>query len=167
MIPIIDMDHDKSPALLRYFPSLVTANLTSGSITFFHLHASILVAPLARWLDTESPLFLVFMRFASKNAKVFSITLGSPPQRLEYLHMKFALELIESVLTNHHELFCKVRTSSSSFHTINPYFPVMFIALGTLTLIPTPLLPATSQNACGTLRFRSHAPQISIGLSLA
>ena len=129
MIPIIDMDHDKSPALLRYFPSLVTANLTSGSITFFHLHASILVAPLARWLDKESPLFLVFMRFASKNAKVFSITLGYPPQRLEYLHMKFALELIESVLTNHHELFCKVRTSSSSFHTINPYFPVMFIAL--------------------------------------
>lgn len=40
---------------------------------------------------------------------------GEPPQflQLEYLHKTFALELIESVLTNYHELFRKVRFSYS------------------------------------------------------
>ena len=39
---------------------------------------------------------------------------GEPPQflELEYLHKTFALELIESVLTNYHELFRRVRFSS-------------------------------------------------------
>ena len=40
---------------------------------------------------------------------------GERPQflQLEYLHKTFALELIESVLTNYHELFRKVRFSTS------------------------------------------------------
>ena len=39
---------------------------------------------------------------------------GERPQflQLEYLHKTFALELIESVLTNYHELFRKVCLSS-------------------------------------------------------
>lgn len=74
----------------------------------------------------------VSMGLATKNAKVISIVLGSP-QRLEYLHKMLALELIEGVLTNHHELFRKVRTSSGS------YFSVMFITPVTLTFILTPL----------------------------
>jgi len=37
--------------------------------------------------------------------------------RAQYLHKTFALELIESVLTNYHEPFRKARVSSSSFHT--------------------------------------------------
>jgi hypothetical protein len=32
--------------------------------------------------------------------------------QLEYLHKTFALKLIESVLTNYHDLFCKVRSTS-------------------------------------------------------
>jgi len=45
---------------------------------------------------------------------------GERPQCLElgYLHKTFALELIESVLTNYHQLFRKVRVSSNSFHTV-------------------------------------------------
>jgi hypothetical protein len=104
---------------------------------------------------TEDLLHPVFMGLATKNAKVISIALGSP-QRLEYLHKMLALELIEGVLTNHHELFRKVRTSSGA------YFPVMFIAPGTLTFIPTPL----SLLPLKTLRFPSHAPQDSRRLSL-
>jgi len=44
---------------------------------------------------------------------------GERPQflELEYLHKTFALELIESVLTNYHVLFRKARVSSNSFHT--------------------------------------------------
>jgi Guanine nucleotide exchange factor in Golgi transport N-terminal len=34
--------------------------------------------------------------------------------QLEHLHKTFALELIESVLTNYHELFHKARVSSST-----------------------------------------------------
>ena len=59
-------------------------------------------------------------------------------------------------MTNHHELFRKVRTSSGS------YFPVMFMAPVTLIFIPTPLflLPLKIP------RFPSHAPQDSRRLSL-
>ena len=97
----------------------------------------------------------VSMGLATKNAKVISIVLGSP-QRPEYLHKMLALELVEGVLTNHHELFRKVRTSSGS------YFSVMFMAPVTLTFVPTPffLLPLK------TPRFPSHAPQDSPRLSL-
>jgi hypothetical protein len=35
--------------------------------------------------------------------------------KLEFLHKTFALELIESVLTNYHELFLKARSRSRSF----------------------------------------------------
>jgi len=46
---------------------------------------------------------------------------------LEYLHKAFALQLIKSVLTNHHGLLCKARVSSS-FHTSSPYIAVVFTA---------------------------------------
>ena len=86
----------------------------------------------------------------TKNANVIEIALVS--QRLGYLHKMFALDLIETVLTYYYELFCKVRTSSGSFHTSSPYYPVMFIAPGTLLpLIPMPPLSATSRNALSSL----------------
>ena len=37
--------------------------------------------------------------------------------QLEHLHKTFALELIQSVLTNYHDLFHEARVSSSSLHT--------------------------------------------------
>ena len=93
---------------------------------------------------------------------------GERPQflQLEHLHKTFALELIESVLTNYHELFHKARVSSSLFHTSSPYFAVMFTAPGTPTLITTSPLPTASQNAFRTLRFPPHAPRDSSRLSL-
>ena len=94
---------------------------------------------------------------------------GGCPQFLEldYLHKTFALELIESVLTNYHQLFRKARVSSNSFHTSSPYIVVMFTASRVLTLITTPPLPAASENAFRTLRFPSHTPRDSRRLSLA
>ena len=67
--------------------------------------------------------------------------------QLEYLPKTFAVELIESVLTNYHELFRKVRVSSSSFHTGSPYIAVVFTvrAIGTLTPNATPPLRAALQ----------------------
>jgi hypothetical protein len=74
---------------------------------------------------------------------------GERPQflQLEYLHKTFALELIESGLTNYHQLFRKVclssplpiqdlYASSSSY----PQITVMFTAFRALTLITTPPL---------------------------
>ena len=66
--------------------------------------------------------------------------------KLEYLHKTFFLELIESVSTNHLELFRKARVSSSPFHTSSPYIAFMFTAPATLTLITTHPLPTASQN---------------------
>ena len=93
---------------------------------------------------------------------------GERPQflQLEYLHKTFALELIESVLTNYHELFRKVRVFSSSLHTSIPYIAVVFTAPGTPTLITTPPLPAASQDALRTLRFPPHTPRDARRLSL-
>lgn len=58
---------------------------------------------------------------------------GESPQflQLEYLHKTFALELIESVLTNYHELFCKVRASSIQ------------VVCATVVLTPRPLSAAS------------------------
>jgi len=74
---------------------------------------------------------------------------GERPQflHLKYLHKTFSLDLIESVLTNYLEVFCKVRVPSSSFHTSSPYIAFMFTAPATLTLIKTPPLPTAPQNA--------------------
>ena len=90
---------------------------------------------------------------------------GERPQflQLECLRKTFALELIESILTSYHGLFRKVRVSSSSFLTSNPYIAVIFTAPGTLTPITTSPLP---EDAFRTLRFPSHAPQDSRRLLL-
>jgi len=90
-----------------------------------------------------------------------------PFLQLEYLHKTFGLELIEGVLTNHHELFRKARVSSNLFHTIHPYIVVMFTTSRALTIIITPPLPSASQNAFRTLYFPSHAPRDSRRLPLA
>jgi hypothetical protein len=58
--------------------------------------------------------------------------------QLEHLHKAFAVEQIEGVLRNYHELFRKARVSSSSFHTSGLYIAVIFTAPGTLTLVITP-----------------------------
>jgi len=94
---------------------------------------------------------------------------GERPQflELEYLHKTFALELIESVVTNYHQLFRKARVSSDSFHTSSPYIVVMFTASRALTLITTPPLPVAFENAFRTLRFPSHTSRDSRCLSLA
>jgi len=94
---------------------------------------------------------------------------GECPQLLEldYLHKMFALELIESVVTNYHQLFRKARVLSNLFHTSSPYIIVMFTASRALTLITTPPLPAASENTFRTLRFPSHTPRDSRRLSLA
>ena len=86
---------------------------------------------------------------------------------LNYPHKTFALELIESVLTNYRQLFRKARVASISFHTSGPHFAVMFTAPSALTLITTPPLPAASENAFRTLRFPTHALRDSGRLSLA
>ena len=61
---------------------------------------------------------------------------GESPQflELEYLHKTFALELIESVLTNYHELFRKVRFSSFSIRVVltlssSPQHPELLLLL--------------------------------------
>ena len=79
---------------------------------------------------------------------------GERPQflQLEYLHKTFALELIESVLTNYHQLFCRVRLSSplpvrDLYASSCPQITVMFTAFRALTLITTPPLSPPPQNA--------------------
>jgi hypothetical protein len=99
---------------------------------------------------------------------------GELPQflQLEYLHKTFALELIESVLTNYHELFHKVRFSSSlSIRDLcassRPHMTIMPTAFRALALITTPPLPAAPQNAFRALRFPAFAPRHPRRLPLA
>ncbi len=98
---------------------------------------------------------------------------GERPQflQLEYLHKTFALELIESVLTNYHELFRKVCFSLSfprdPCPSGRPYITVMSTAFRTLTLITTPPLPPAPQNALRTFRFPACAPRHPCCLPLA
>jgi hypothetical protein len=99
---------------------------------------------------------------------------GERPQflQLEYLHKTFALELIESVLTNYHELFRKVCLSSSLpirdlYASSCPQIAVMFTAFRALALITTPPLPPAPQNALRALRFPACAPRYPCCLPLA
>ena len=61
--------------------------------------------------------------------------------KLDFLHKTFALELIESVLTNYHELFSEVR--------------VIFFSL-----LPSPIL-------ISYLAFRTHSPSPTTFMSIA
>jgi hypothetical protein len=70
--------------------------------------------------------------------------------QLEYLHKTFALELIESVLMNYHELLHKVCLFSplpirDLYASCCPQITVMFTAFRALTLITTPPLPPAPQ----------------------
>ena len=92
--------------------------------------------------------------------------------QLEYLHKTFALELIESVLTNYYELFRKVRFSSS-FSILDlcpsshPHMAVISTAFRTLGLIRTPPFPTAPQNALRALRLPAFAPRHPRRLPLA
>ena len=91
---------------------------------------------------------------------------GERPQflQLEYLHKTFALELIESVLTNYHELFRKVHLSSplpirDLYASSCSQITIMFTAFRALNLITTPPIPPAPQNALRALRFSACPPR--------
>ena len=78
---------------------------------------------------------------------------GEPPQflQLEYLHKTFALELIESVLTNYHELFRKVCLFSplptrDLYASSRPQITLMSAAFRAFNLITTSPFPPAPQN---------------------
>jgi hypothetical protein len=78
---------------------------------------------------------------------------GERPQflQLEYLHKTFALELIESVLTNYHELFRKVCLVTplpirDLYANSCPQITLMSTAFRALNLITTPPFPPAPQN---------------------
>ena len=99
---------------------------------------------------------------------------GERPQflQLEYLHKTFALELIESVLTNYHELFRKV-CHSSRLHIRNLYadncppITAVFTAFRALNLITTPPFPPAPQNSFRAFRFPACPPRHPCCLPLA
>jgi hypothetical protein len=99
---------------------------------------------------------------------------GERPQflQLEYLHKTFALELIESVLTNYHELFRKVCLSSplpirDLYASSCPQITLMFTAFRALNLITTPPFPPAPQNTLRALRFPACPPRHPCCLPLA
>ena len=79
---------------------------------------------------------------------------GERPQflQLEYLHKTFALELIESVLTNYRDLFRKVRGISLVF----VHASLTCTAFRALAPPAAPSLPATPQNTVRALHFPAH-----------
>ena len=93
---------------------------------------------------------------------------GERPQflQLEYLHKTFALELIESVLTNYHELFRKVCPSPLLIRDLL-FSNVMFVAFRALNLITTPPFPPTPQNSLRALRFPACPPRYPCCLPVA
>jgi hypothetical protein len=77
---------------------------------------------------------------------------GERPQflRLEYLHKTFTLELIESVLTNHHELFPRCVSPPlirDLYASSCPRITLMFTAFRALNLITTPPFPPAPQRS--------------------
>ena len=97
---------------------------------------------------------------------------GERPQflQLEYLHKTFALELIESVLTNYHELFRKVRLPSTHLGPVVSsctQITVTFTAFRALNLIATPPLSPAPQDALRALRFPACPPRHPSCLPLA
>lgn len=89
---------------------------------------------------------------------------GEDPQflQLEYLHKTFALELIESVLTNYHELFRKVRFYDDIVYHRRDDVSVMSTAFRAPTFITTPPFPTAAQNALRALHlsaFSSRHPR--------
>ena len=79
---------------------------------------------------------------------------GERPQflQLEYLHKTFALELIESVLTNYHDLFRKVRGISLVF----AHASLTCTAFRALAPPTAPSFPTSPQNAVRALHFSAH-----------
>jgi hypothetical protein len=73
---------------------------------------------------------------------------GENPQhlQLEYLHMIFTVELIESVLTNYHKPPARRVSLSAHVHTGCPHIAVIYKASQTLVLSATPS-PHSPQNA--------------------
>jgi hypothetical protein len=68
---------------------------------------------------------------------------GEQPQflQLEYLHKTFALELIESVLTNYHDLFRKVRVIPPVFAHVGLTLHAAFRTLAPPAAPPLPTSP--------------------------
>ena len=91
---------------------------------------------------------------------------GERPQflQLEYLHKTFALELIESVLTNYHDLFLKVRNIFLVFRSYQFYvhsIPSFYFSCG----ITSPLFSSKHYQSVPLFRSHSVAPVLSFSSS--